>query len=156
MSVYPQQALAGLKVLLHVARADGQLAPFERQALVAAMGELRLTSETTIESLMAQSIDFDAELLRITSPRLRSSTYEAAFIVACAHGSCSIEQKAALERMRIAFEITDEDRTLLEHLVGSISQNAQEEEVLQPVLTDTLIAWTTVVNLDEPVDGGSS
>lgn len=110
-----REVLAGVRLLVCVARADGQLTDHELAALDAAIQVLPTGSAgSSLEELLASDIDFDAELVQLRSPESRKRVYDAALVLANADGAASPEELAMLERL----QPLQGEATLLGQLVG--------------------------------------
>lgn len=110
-----REVLAGVRLLVCVARADGQLTDHELAALDGAIQVLPAGSAgSTLEELLASDIDFDAELVQLRSPESRKRVYDAALVLANADGAASPEELAMLERL----QPLQGEATLLGQLVG--------------------------------------
>ena len=110
-----REVLAGVRLLVCVARADGQLTDHELAALDGAIQVLPTGSAgSSLEELLASDIDFDAELVQLRSPESRKRVYDAALVLANADGAASAEELAMLERL----QPLQGEATLLGQLVG--------------------------------------
>jgi len=110
-----REVLAGVRLLVCVARADGQLTDHELAALDGAIQVLPTGSAgSSLEELLASDIDFDAELVQLRSPESRKRVYDAALVLANADGAASPEELAMLERL----QPLQGEATLLGQLVG--------------------------------------
>ncbi len=78
MSIAENEALASLKILVAIARADGTVHNDERRSLAAALESLELPGGTTVDRLLADPVDVAAELRKITSPEGRDQIYRSA------------------------------------------------------------------------------
>jgi uncharacterized protein (DUF697 family) len=110
-----REVLAGVRLLVCVARADGRLTDHELAALDGAVQALPSgKGKTSLEELLASDIDFDAELVQLRSPEARKSVYEAALVLANTDGAASVQELAMLERL----QPLEGEATLLGQLVG--------------------------------------
>lgn len=110
-----REVLAGVRLLVCVARADGHLTDHELAALDGAIQVLPAGSAgSSLEELLASDIDFDAELVQLRSPESRKRVYDAALVLANADGAASPEELAMLERL----QPLQGEATLLGQLVG--------------------------------------
>lgn len=109
----PREVLAGVRVLVCVARADGQLEAAERDALEAVLTSLP-AGTVSVSELLASDIDLDHELALLTTPGARHAVYDAAMVLACADGAASPQELALLERI----EPPEAEPTLLGQLAG--------------------------------------
>ncbi|MDP2306941.1 MAG: TerB family tellurite resistance protein [Pseudomonadota bacterium] len=102
MNVEDRELLAGVRVLVCVARADGVLLDVERIALEAALTAFHSASPQDIPSLdtlLAEHISLEDELAHLHTPEARQQVHDAAWMVAHADGVASREELALLERI---------------------------------------------------------
>jgi uncharacterized protein (DUF697 family)/tellurite resistance protein len=104
------QALAGLKVMIAVAKADGHLSPAERRHLEAAIEELAPGSD--LAALLEQELDLEAELDKIEDADIQRATYRAALLLSAADGEAHPEEDKVLARLRAAYGLLDESATV--------------------------------------------
>ena len=96
----PREILAGVRILVCVARADGHLTDDERAALAGAVSALPGGVPTvTVEELLASDIDLDLEIAQLLSDESRQQVYEAAMVLANADGDATPQELALLERL---------------------------------------------------------
>lgn len=100
------QALAGLRVMVAVAKADGHLADQERQQIEEALREL--APNLSIDQVLAEDVDLDAEIAKITDPEVRKATYRAAAMLSVVDGESHEAESALLRRIRQAYGLSDE------------------------------------------------
>ena len=118
MSATEAEALAGLKVLVAVAKADGRIDPEERRSLEDAFAGVNLPASVTLDGLLAGEVDLGAEVARITDPAARDAIFNAAYTLAHADGHASAPELAALDRVREGFRIPKDRATLLGRVFG--------------------------------------
>lgn len=107
------EAMAGFRILLCMAKADGIIKPKEREALENALGSVVFPGELTLNQLLEESIELDVQAALITSFEARLQTYNAARAIAFADGECSKEEQKLLKRLQEIFQIdTSEDSWL--------------------------------------------
>jgi uncharacterized protein (DUF697 family)/uncharacterized tellurite resistance protein B-like protein len=118
MSIQENEAIASLKILAAVARADGTVHNDERRSLAAALESLELEKPIAVDELLGsdEGIDVSAELARLQSPEAREQIYRSAFFMAYADGSCTKEEQAILDLVAAETGVTAEARTSLERL----------------------------------------
>lgn len=127
MSLNEAEAVASLRVLVSVAKADGVLHDAERKALAAALEGMDLPGDTSVESMLDAAIDLDAELARLATDEARTEAYRSAYGLAYADGDCSPEEAALLERIRGALGVPEEQRAALEQLFARAREGAPAE-----------------------------
>ena len=118
MTIRDTEAIASLKILAAVARADGTVHNDERKSLAAALESLHLEKEIPVDELLGtdKGIDVGAEIARLESPEAREQIYRSAFFMAYADGSCTKEEQALLDLIAAETGVTDEQRASLERL----------------------------------------
>lgn len=146
MAMTEQEALASLKILVSVARADGVLQDSERSALESTLAETNLPG-TTVQGLLEGAIDLDAELKKLSSAEAREHTYAAAAALAKADGACSAEEQRVLDKIKESLQIPAEQAKLLDRLLSeakdtvipaSLRAIADPEERAKEIREDTL------------------
>jgi uncharacterized protein (DUF697 family)/uncharacterized tellurite resistance protein B-like protein len=118
MTIQETEAVASLKILAAVARADGTVHNDERKSLAAALESLELDKPIAVDELLGtdEGIDVSAELARLQSPESREQIYRSAFFMAYADGSCTKEEQAILDLVAAETGVTPEARASLERL----------------------------------------
>jgi uncharacterized protein (DUF697 family)/uncharacterized tellurite resistance protein B-like protein len=118
MTIQENEAIASLKILAAVARADGTEHNDERNSLDAAHESLELETPIAIDDLLVgdAGIDVSAELARLQSPEAREQIYRSAFFMAYADGTCTKDEQAILDLVGAETGVTPEARTSLERL----------------------------------------
>lgn len=107
------EAIAGLRVLVSVAKADGVLRDEERALLEHAFHDVQLPDGIDLQWLLDEPIDIEAVLKQLTTEQAREHAYAAAYALACADGECSPAERDLLIRVRDTLGI---DSTQDEHL----------------------------------------
>jgi hypothetical protein len=102
------EVLSGLKVLVAVATADGVVHDNERLAIENALEGLELPEGTTVESLLASSVDVDRELANIKSSEVKRQTFDSACALAYVDGEASDVERTMLEKVRQTFALGDQ------------------------------------------------
>ncbi|MDB4938776.1 MAG: GTPase protein [Labilithrix sp.] len=118
MTIRDIEAVASLKILAAVARADGTVHNDERKSLAAALESLDLEKPIPVDELLGtdKGIDVLAELRRLESPESREQIYRSAFFMAYADGACTKEEQALLDLVAAETGVTAEQRAALERL----------------------------------------
>ena len=126
MTISETEAVASLKILAAIARADGSIHNDERKSLAAALEVLQLHEPVKIEDLLAadDGIDVGSELKKLESPEAREQVYRSAFFMAHADGSCTKEEEALLDRIAAETGVTDAQRMSLARLFVPAAQRA--------------------------------
>ncbi|WP_448380993.1 hypothetical protein [Gloeomargarita sp.] len=151
MSLTPQEAIAGIKVLIFMARADGIFRAEEEQILLETCETLGLPPEVSLLDLVREDIDLEAELAQITTPAAREQVYAAALALACADRNRSPEEREVLVRIRNAFGATpaktdlvqrfldDARNTLLPADIAPIDDPVEREKTIDQVIQNYAI-----------------
>ncbi|MCS7225754.1 MAG: TerB family tellurite resistance protein [Gloeomargarita sp. SKYB31] len=114
----PQEALACIKVLVFMARADGIFRAEEEEILLETCRNLELPADVSLLDLVRQEIDLEAELAKITSPAAREQVYAAALAMACADRNRSVEEREVLARIQNAFRVPHEKTDFIQRLMA--------------------------------------
>jgi uncharacterized protein (DUF697 family)/uncharacterized tellurite resistance protein B-like protein len=114
MSIAEREALASLRILVAVARADGTIHNDERRSLAAALESLELPNATKIDDLLAEDVDVTTQLKELTSDESRDQIYRSAYFMAYADGVCTSEERALLQRIAEGCGVTVETQASLE------------------------------------------
>lgn len=130
-TIAEKEALACLRVLVAVARADGTVHNDERKSLAAALESLELPGGVTVESLLAEKPDVEAQLAQVTSAEAREQLYRSAYFMAYADGACTKEEQAILDRIAEVTGVDEGQRNSLAGLfVGSGADDAPRASLL--------------------------
>ncbi|MEN9216982.1 MAG: SHOCT domain-containing protein [Gloeomargarita sp. HHBFW_bins_162] len=151
MSLTPQEALASIKVLIFMARADGIFRAEEEQILLETCETLELPPEVSLLDLVRQDIDLEAELAQITTPSAREQVYAAALALACADRNRSVEEREVLARIKKAFAVPNEKTDLMQRFmedtrstllpanIAPIADPAEREKKIEQVIQNYAI-----------------
>jgi uncharacterized protein (DUF697 family)/tellurite resistance protein len=116
MSIAENEALASLRILVAIARADGTIHNDERKSLAAALESLELPGGTTVEKLLAENVDVATQLSELKSEEARDQIYRSAYFMAYADGTCTKEEQAILDQIASATAPSDETRNSLDRI----------------------------------------
>jgi uncharacterized protein (DUF697 family)/tellurite resistance protein len=116
MPIAENEALASLRILVAVARADGTVHNDERRSLAAALESLELPGGMTVQKLLAEEVDVAAQLRQLTSEEAREQIYRSAYFMAYADGTCTKEEQSVLDQIAAATQPTAEIRASLDRL----------------------------------------
>lgn len=122
MPIAEEEAVACLKVLVAVAKADGRIQEGERKSLAAAIARFELPVSVSVEAVLEGDVDLDAELAKITSPEAREQVYRSASFLAAADGRSAPEEQALLVRIANVVQPSDELRGQLASLAPTSSR----------------------------------
>ena len=112
MLVTPQEAIAGLKLLVCLAKADGKLHPEEAKILQEAWYKIQqistLPADVTIENILAEDIQIEELLPQIVTPKSQTVLYQAAYALAEIDG-VTAEEKIILDKIAASFQSLEGD-----------------------------------------------
>lgn len=126
------EAIASLRVLVAIAKADGTLHPQERAALESAIFDLTLPAGTTLESLLAEKMDFLALLDRIQSKDAREQLYQSAYALAHADGDYAPAEKRLVEHIAAKYQIGKEQVSFTSRLFAEAKDTVLPSNI-QPI-----------------------
>lgn len=98
-------ALARLKVLICVARADGTLDQQEKLQLELLVTQGKLPSGLTLKQLLSEPIDLAQELAQIMTQDEQELTYYAAYLLGNINGEYSLEQQTIISQIVNFFKL---------------------------------------------------
>ncbi|MBX3193343.1 MAG: TerB family tellurite resistance protein [Labilithrix sp.] len=116
MPIAENEALASLRILVAVARADGTVHHDERKSLAAALESLELPGGTTVDGLLSAEVDVDAQLRELVSAEAREQIFRSAWFMAYADGACTKEEEELLEKIAAVSKPTPDQRAALERM----------------------------------------
>src|SRR5688572_4519432 len=105
-----------------MAKADGRLHDNEESAIKNALDGANLGPDVTIEGLLKENVDVDAELAKIKSGEIRKQTYDALCAMVYVDGDGSPTEKAIIEKMRKVWEL-DVEKTMGERFKHALRQD---------------------------------
>jgi len=103
MSIAGKEALAGLQLLVAVAKADGELTLDERAVIEEALDDARLPDGITAGALIGSSSDVDSLIAQIQAQDARDVASAACVTMANANGACVPKQQAILDKIETAW-----------------------------------------------------
>ncbi|NJK55203.1 MAG: universal stress protein [Pleurocapsa sp. SU_5_0] len=130
--VISPEALARLKVLVYVAKADGNLDEQEKIQLKSGLQNESLPEGVNWENLLNEEIDLSTELAQITSPEAQELTYYAAYTLANANAEYHLNEAKAIAQISAKFNFEAEKVQQLNRLVDE-SYNIQKDGNIQPI-----------------------
>lgn len=109
-----REAIAAIRVISAVARADGKISEEERVAFQQAIAEFgpQLSSGANFEELLTQPTDLAADLAEVKTPLLRKSVFETAYAMSIIDGSASEEENKILAQIRDALGVGTEETVM--------------------------------------------
>jgi uncharacterized protein (DUF697 family)/tellurite resistance protein len=132
MAITETEAVAGLRILVAIAKADGTIHAEERAALAAALEGVKLPDGTTVDSLLAETVNLDRELGAVRGPAARDDIYKSAYGMAHADGNCSREEQQLLDRIKKNWEIPDAQATFVQRLFAETKDTVLPSNI-QPI-----------------------
>jgi uncharacterized protein (DUF697 family)/tellurite resistance protein len=105
MPISREESIAGLRLLVCMAKADGVLHDKERAILEATFEDLELPPGLDLQWLLDEPIALENVIGQIASPEAKDASYAAVYALACTDGDCSVEERALLERIRVGLGI---------------------------------------------------
>ncbi len=112
MLVEPQEAIAGLKLLVCLAKADGKMHPEETKILTEAWKKAQqlstLPEDITIESILAEDLQIEEILPKIVTPKVQRVLYKTAYVMAKIDGIIP-EQRIILDKIAANFQLESQD-----------------------------------------------
>src|SRR5262245_20135893 len=108
MSNITKEGLAGLRLLICMAKADGVLKADERFELEDSLAGVSFPDGLTAEKLLNETNDIDALTREITSPEARDYTYASVFSLAYCDRELATAEENLLEKLRNAWGIQPE------------------------------------------------
>jgi hypothetical protein len=115
MSIAGKEALAGLQLLVAVAKADGELTADERGVIAEALEGADLPDGITSRALIESSSDVDSLIAQIHAPGARDVAFAACLTMANSNRVCVPKQQAILDKIETAWAAPAEKRSLLGH-----------------------------------------
>jgi len=138
MALTEPQALASLRLVVAVAKADGEIAQEELEQLEGALAALPLQG-VTVDQLLASEVSLEAEFGLLDTALARESAWQAMYAMAWADGQCvPLEQVVldhaqerlgiAAERVSIVHRLVNEARdTVLPSNIAAIADPARRD-----------------------------
>src|SRR5262249_10291263 len=113
MALTETEAVAGLRVLVAIAQADGTIHEAEKASLTAALDGVKLPAGMTVDSLLAEKPDLDKQLAAVSGADARGEIFKSAYGMAHADGECTSDEQALLDRIQKTWEIPEQHKTLV-------------------------------------------
>lgn len=132
MAITDTEALAGLRILVAIARADGTIHDDERAALSAALDGVKLPDGTTVDSLLAEKVNVEKERTAVKSPDARREIFQSAYGMAHADGKCTPDEQAILDDLKRVWEIPDQQSKLVARIFAETKDTVLPSNI-QPI-----------------------
>ncbi|MFA4985483.1 MAG: hypothetical protein WC712_02765 [Candidatus Brocadiia bacterium] len=113
MAVTEKEALAGLRILIAVAKADGVLHPAEEEQLTFAFAGVQLPENLTIEKLLAEDNTIETLAAEVTSKEAREQIFASAYGMSFADGECTLDEKKLLDYIHKSWNLDDKKTSIL-------------------------------------------
>ncbi|NJR14807.1 MAG: universal stress protein [Calothrix sp. CSU_2_0] len=126
------EAFARLKVLIYIAKVDGNLDEQEKAQLKGGLQAELLPDDVSFENLLNSPINLEEELIKITSKEEQELTYYAAYILANSKTEYHPDEMKAVNLILEKFQIAPEKVEQLENLVNK-SFDFQNASIVQPI-----------------------
>ena len=129
-----REAVAAIRIVGAVARADGRIDAAETLAMRSAIAEFNptLPDGSDVERLLSEDVDLDAELAVVRSPVVQRAVFETAVAMSLVDGSASAQENQVLTRIRAAFNVGREASTGGFALAGSVTPVTTMTPILDP------------------------
>ena len=127
-----KEALASLRVLVCVAKADGELTAEKRMTLENGLTGLEMTATLHPKSVLDEVIDLDAQLRLFTTPEARESLYQSALCMVHVAGVCTPAEQKILDHIRTTLQISDEKASLARRIFDEAKDTVLPSSI-QPV-----------------------
>jgi uncharacterized protein (DUF697 family) len=124
MAIHEKEALAGLKLLVAVAKADGSLTTEERTVLEESLAGAKLEGGITAQNLLDGNYDVETVAKDVTSQEGRDAAFSACFAVAYANRTCLPQEQVVLDRIGKAWAVPEEKKNLLGRILKETRETA--------------------------------
>jgi uncharacterized protein (DUF697 family) len=116
MAFTEQEAIASFRMLVCIAHADGKIHEEERNSLEWALRGIELPKGVTLENLLYEETNVDAQLKLIKNPEAQEACYTSAYAMAHADGDCSTEEKKIIDHIKATYNLPDEKTSVVGRL----------------------------------------
>src|ERR1019366_2900342 len=132
MAITDSEAVAGLRILVAIAQADGTIQDEERAALTAALEGITLPEKTTVDSLLAEKVNVEKEMAAVKAPQARVDIYESAYGMAYADGKCTKDEQKLLDQLKKGWEIPEKNAGFVARLFAETKDTVLPSNI-QPI-----------------------
>ncbi|MBN9167150.1 MAG: hypothetical protein BGO98_27065 [Myxococcales bacterium 68-20] len=133
MAIPRTEAIACLKVLVALAKADGHIHADELRSLSAAFTGFAVEDAPPFLSLLDEEVDIAAEAAKIVSDAGREQVYRSAYFLAYADGECSEQEAAILETIAAATMPSAEQRDSLDRVFATTAKKRRYETLFDAI-----------------------
>jgi len=137
-----KEALASLRVLVCVARADGELAPEKRIALENAFTGLETPAHSSPASVLDEKIDLDLQLSSFATPESRESLYQSALGMVHVAGIPTPAEQKMLDHIRSSLQISEENASLARRILDEAKDTVLPSDI--PPVNDPVLRASAV------------
>ena len=130
-TIQEKEAVASLRLLVAVARADKVVTPEEKESLKEAMAGLAFPPGVDVDLLLQEDINLNYQLDQIDSEAGREQAYLAAYFMAHADAECSPEEEELLKRIRDGLKIEPEKVSTMTRLVAEARDTVSPSSILK-------------------------
>ena len=117
MALTEIHAVASLRLIVAVAKADGEIAQEELEQLESALGALPLGG-ISVDALLGEDVDLDAQLKLLDTPEAKDAAWQAMYAMAWADGQCVPLEQVVLDHAQSKLGIEEQKVTGLHRLVN--------------------------------------
>jgi len=137
-----KEALASLRVLACVAKADGELTAEKRASLENVLTGLEMTATSNPKSVLDETIDLDGQLRVFTTPESRESLYQSALSMVQVAGACTPAEQKMLDHIRMTLQISEEKASLARQIFEGARDTVLPSSIY--VVDDSVLRATEV------------
>lgn len=136
MPALSEEGLAGIRLLVCMARADGVMKPDERFALEDTLAGVELPDGVSVEKLLAETHDPHALAVQIHSPEARDYAYASVFSLAYCDRELAAPEQKILDVLRAAWNVKPEEDQALGKALDRGKQAEKPAEPLAAAVSD--------------------
>lgn len=118
------EALACLKVLVALAKADGRITGDEKKSISAAISSLQLPVGVSVDGLLSETVDVTSELSKVSTLEGREQLYRSAYFLAHADGNAAPQERALLDQIDAVSAPSDALRSQMTTLIPPSSSKS--------------------------------
>jgi uncharacterized protein (DUF697 family)/uncharacterized tellurite resistance protein B-like protein len=116
MSITQDEAVASLRLLVAVAKADGTIHADEKKSLAAALEAFELPPGLTVDKLLGENVDVGDQIALLSSAEAKTQAWRSAYFMAHADGTCSPEEEAVCDRIASAAGVPEDEKKKIQRL----------------------------------------
>lgn len=158
-----REVIASLQLLMAVAKADGELHPSERDAIMEALRDVELPQGYTVDMLLSEEVVLESVVNEIKTEEGRRNAFKAAYLMAHADSDYNKAEQYVIEMLKKRWNIEDEvleeldtgleiaDTTLISNI--SISEGAEREASANRKIHQYLVLTTLAGAIPVPLIG---